>query len=190
MKRLLLPIVLIYVVLLVSCNRMEELKMRRIIKNEYGKVLDLSWSGYQVLADTVLNNFEIRKPITIVTHIYEDLCWECFSNYLKVAERYVNLFHSDSIQFVCIAYPRPVKELQSALDLAHTDPTKVMVVYDSDDVYLSSNNITKLKSGMNAFLIDRNHRIVLMGDPVRYDPMHDLYKKTIESLLENIETNL
>ena len=168
-----------------SCNYYESWKLRRAIKHEYGRVLDFSWPGFQVLQDTVLSDFEIKKPITVVSHIYKELCPECFANYLKVAEKFVNQFHTDSVQYVCISYPRPVRELQCALSLAKIDSTKVMIVYDSNNRYLSANSITKLGSGYNAFLIDEDHKVVLLGDPIRTESMLALCTKTIRSMLNS-----
>ena len=39
------------------------------------------------------------------------------------------------------------------------------------------------KSYTNAFLIDKNHKIVLLGDPIRNQAMYDLCKSQIESML-------
>ncbi len=168
-----------------SCSHYKNHQVRMMVKHEYGKVLDFSWAGYQILEDTLLPCFEINKPITIVSHIDDKLCPECFANYLRAAEKYVNQFHTDSIQYVCIAYPRPVDRLQYALSLAEIDSSKVMVVYDLENKYLTRNSIAKLSSGYNAFLIDEKQKIILLGDPIRSQSMYDLCKKQIEELLED-----
>ena len=166
-----------------SCSFYEKGKLRFTIMREYGKKLDFSWQGYQVLSDTLIPDYKISKPITIISYIDGDLCPECFSNYLNAAQMYVEQFKSDSIQFVCVAYPRPIDELQYALTLYELNPSDVMVVYDSNNDYLKKNSITKLSSGYNAFLIDKNHKIVLLGDPIRNQAMYDLCKSQIESML-------
>ena len=169
--------------LLSSCSYYENLKLRRMVKNNYGKVLDFSWPGYQILEDTILTDFKIDKPITIVSHIYGALCEECFANYLRTAEKYVYSFHSDSVQYVCITYPRPIENVQYAVKLAGVDPSKVMVVYDSEDLYLENNSITQLESGLNAFLIDKQHKVLLLGDPLRLESMYRISKTTIDRML-------
>ncbi len=167
-----------------GCSYCKKIRLRMMIRHEYGRVLDFSWSGSQIMSDTILTGFEIKKPITIVSHIDAKLCPECFANYLRGAEKYVSLFNSDSIQYVCIAYPRPIDELQYALSLSETDPSKVMVVYDSNNLYLKNNSLTKLSSGYNAFLIDKDHKIILLGDPIRIQSMYDLCKSHIQSMLD------
>lgn len=179
------PLICSLLLLVSSCDYCNTLKKRSMVKHEYGKVLDFSWTGLQILEDTLLPCFEINKPITIVSHIDDKLCPECFANYLRAAEKYVNQFHTDSIQYVCIAYPRPVDRLQYALSLAEIDSSKVMVVYDLENKYLTRNSIAKLSSGYNAFLIDEKHKIILLGDPIRSQSMYDLCKKQIQELLED-----
>lgn len=167
-------------VILNSCNYFKDIKTSWIIRHEYGKEINFSWPGYEVLTDTVYDYYEIKAPLTIVTYINEELCEECLSSYLKTAEKFINLFHSDSIEFVCIAYPRAIEKLKYALSLAGTDSLKVRMIYDSDNLYLSSNSITQLSSGYNAFLIDENHKVILMGDPIRSESVYELYKTTIQ----------
>lgn len=170
-----------------GCKYFDNIRTKIRIKYEFGKTIDFSWPGYEVLSDTLLNGFEISKPLTIVTHINQQLCSSCFGGYLKAAEQYVNFFKSDSIQMVCIAYPRSVDEIQDALSFAGVSPEKVRVVYDIEDLYLSSNSIDYLESGDNAFLLDRNHRILLIGDPVRFHSINEVYTSTIISMLRNNE---
>lgn len=173
--------------LLNGCEFIKREKLLLMVKQEYGKVLDFSWTGSQILVDSVITHFEIKKPVTIVSYIEEQLCPECFAKYLKGAEKYINLFHSDDVQFVCVVYPRPVEDLQYALTLSETNPNKVMIVYDTNNQYLAANAIEKLSSGLNVFLIDKDQKIVLLGDPIRSESMYDLCKKTVISMLDELQ---
>lgn len=157
-----------------------------MIKHEYGKVLDFSWPGSQIMPDTILQGFELNKPIIIVSYIDDKLCPECFANYLRAAEKYVNQFNSDNVQFVCIAYPRPIDRLQYAITLAEIDSSKIMVVYDLENHYQTYNSITKIPNGYNVFLIDHTHKIVLLGDPIRSQSMYDLCKTQIRTMLDGL----
>lgn len=186
-KKILKHISLCFFALLIcSCNYIEKKKLQLTIKHEYGRTLDFSWSGNRVLADTVISGFEIQKPITIVSYIDSKLCPECFSKYLKGAEKYVNRFHSDKVQYVCITYPRNIEDIQFAVTLSEVNPDKVMVVYDTDNEYLTINKIDKLAMGYNVFLVDSNHKIVLIGDPIRSESMYDYCKETIVSMLDEL----
>lgn len=169
-----------------GCNYFKNFKIRLMIKHEYGKVLDFSWTGYQLMTDTILKDFQINKPITVVSHIDDKLCPECFAKYLRAAELYVNQFHSDSVQYVCIAYARSIEDFQYALSLAKIDTSKIKVIYDCENQYLTKNSITKLASGYNAFLIDSKHKIKLLGDPLRNQSMYNLCKMQIQSMLNDL----
>lgn len=169
-----------------SCSHYKNHQVRMMVKHEYGKVLDFSWPGSKIMPDTILQGFELNKPITIVSYIDDKLCPECFANYLRAAEKYVKQFNSDNVQYVCIAYPRPVDKLQYAITLAEIDPSKIMVVYDTEDRYQTYNSIAKIPSGYNVFLIDKKHRIVLMGDPIRSQSMYDLCESQIRTMLNEL----
>ena len=169
--------------LFVGCNYIENNKYKRLVKREYGRILDLSWPGYLVLSDTIISNYQLSKPITIVSCIDDRLCTDCFAKYLHVAEQFVNKFQSEEVQYVCITHSKPVEEIQESLVLADLDSTKVMVVYDYNDLYLKRNRIEKVQSGINVFLIDKDHRILLVGDPIRSRTIYELYKTQIETIL-------
>lgn len=185
----------IYTILLFSflsvygCTNYENHKNQMMVKRLYGKELDFSWPGFQVLSDTVLQSYEINKQITVVTHIYDGLCEDCFSRYLKIADKYVSKFHSDSVQFICIMAPRSVESIQYSLQLSGIGNSNVKVIYDKNNQYLTKNKIDKLDSGDNAFLIDENHKIILVGDPIRSKPLNELYKNTITNMLINNTVN-
>lgn len=171
-------------ILLVGCNSFEKYKAKCLVKHQYGRVLDLSWPGYLVLSDTILPNYQLLKPITIVSYVNERLCTNCFAKYLHVAEQFVNKYQSDEVQYVCITHSRPVEEIQESVKLAHPDSTKVMVVFDYNDIYLKKNRIEKIPSGLDVFLIDKQHRILLVGDPLSRKKINELYKSQIENLLD------
>lgn len=163
------------------------MRIKYIVNHQIGKTLDFSWPGFQIFPDSISSDYEIKKPVSIVAYIDDGLCGDCFAGYLRAAEMIVNKFHSDCIQYVCITYPRSIDELQQSLSKANVDSTKVLVLYDSNNKYLSNNSITKIPDGFNVFLIDDKRRIKLIGDPIRKKSVFDLYKPKIESMLDVVE---
>ena len=181
---LIIQIILVSLILSISgCTYLERVNNRMMVKQLYGKALDFSWSGFHVMSDTVLPCYDINKPITIVTHINDGLCNDCFSRYLKTAEKFVGTFHCDSVQYICIMAPRPIESIQYSIQLSGISDSNVKVICDANNQYLTKNKIDKLESGDNAFLIDENHKIILMGDPIRSNPLNELYKKIIRDMI-------
>lgn len=186
-KKIKLLSIMLCLLLISSCDYCGKIRVRYMTNHQIGRTLDLSWPGIQLFSDSISSNYELNKPISIVAYIDDKLCGACFSGYLRTAEKFVNKFHSDSVQYVCITYPRSIDELQQSISKAGVDSTKVLVIYDSYNMYLSNNSITKMPGGFNVFLIDDKRRIKLLGDPIRKKSVFDLYKPQIESMLDNNE---
>lgn len=166
-----------------SCEKMDRIKDIYTIRRMNGKVLDLSGLGDQILKDTTYKAYTINKKLTIVSYIDNKLCPECFAKYLKVAESFINLFDSEEIQYVCIAYPRPLPDLQRAVSLSDVDSSKVMVIYDVNNVFRKNNNIKRTKLKLCSFMIGSDHKIITTGDPIRNVKMYNYCKEIIESVL-------
>ena len=166
-----------------SCEKMDRIKDIYTIRRMNGKVLDLSGLGDQILKDTTYKAYTINKKLTIVSYIDNKLCPECFAKYLKVAETFINLFDSEEIQYVCIAYPRPLHDLQRAVSLSDVDSSKVMVIYDVNNVFRKNNNIKRTKLKLCSFMIGSDHKIITTGDPIRNVKMYNYCKEIIESVL-------
>ena len=166
-----------------SCEKMDRIKDIYTIRRMNGKVLDLSGLGDQILKDTTYKAYTINKKLTIVSYIDNKLCPECFAKYLKVAESFINLFDSEEIQYVCIAYPRPLPDLQRAVSLSDVDSSKVMVIYDVNNVFRKNNNIKRTKLKLCSFMIGSDRKIITTGDPIRNVRMYNYCKEIIESVL-------
>lgn len=166
-----------------GCEQINRFKDIHTVRRMNGKVLDLSGLGDQVLKDTTYKEYSINKKLTIVSYIDNKLCPECFAKYLMVAEKFIDQFYSDEIQYVCIAYPRPLSDLQHALSLRDVDSSKVMVIYDVNNVFRKNNNIERTKIALCSFLIGSDHKIITTGDPIRNVRMYNYCKEIIESVL-------
>ena len=165
-----------------GCERIETLKNKQAVKHNYNKVVDFSWNRLQFLPDTVIENGEIvHKPIEIVSQIDRTLCADCLSKYLHFAEKYVTSYNSDSICFIAIITAERQKEIGSMI--SDIDTSKVKVLFDIDGRYMKGSNVREIEGVWNVFLLNREQRIVLMGDPLTQNKMEPLYKKEILRLL-------
>lgn len=69
------------------------------------------------------------------------------------------------------------------VDYIVNNVTKVTIpcFYDKDNLFFKANKLTKIKL-FQTFLIDRDNRITLVGNPIRSDIMRETYDKTLDSL--------
>lgn len=171
-----------FLFLLISCNNIDIIKLKRAVIHNYGRIIDFSWQKDQLLPDTILHDCTIMKrPLTIVSKVSNSLCPECLGNYLRAAEFYISSFHTDSILFVVIVSSDKIKEIQALMfDIS---PQKVQVIHDVNDIFLKGQSIKEIKGMWNVFLLDRNHKITLMGDPLTQKKVKPLYNKQILEII-------
>lgn len=168
--------------MITGCDQIETLKRKQTVKHNYNKVVDFSWNRLQLLSDTVIVNGELEhKPIEIVSQIDKSLCADCLSKYLHFAEKYVSSFNSDSLCFIAIVTADNQKGVSSMI--SDIDSGKVKVLFDVDGKFLKGSNVRKIEGVWNVFLLNREQRIVVMGDPLTQKKIEPLYKKEITRLL-------
>lgn len=178
--------------LIISCNNFNNIKIKSAVRHNIGKTIDFSWQKNQLLTDTIINNCLISdKPLTIVSKISKKLCPECLGNYLRGADFYVSSFNTDSIQFIGVVSSNDIKAIQAVI--SDVNPKMVNVIYDVNDAFLEGQSIKQIKGRWNVFLLDRNHKVILMGDPLTDKNVNALYNKQIKSIIEKegwVSTNV
>jgi hypothetical protein len=75
-----------------------------------------------------------------------------------------------------------IAELQYRLDIFDIDYN---IVIDSTRLFPKANPHIPADSRLHTFLLDKNGKVVLVGDPSHNPELWELYKKTITELVEN-----
>ncbi|HZK04102.1 MAG TPA: hypothetical protein VFC94_06845 [Bacteroidaceae bacterium] len=113
-----------------------------------------------------------------------ELCSPCFiTNYLSATADYTHKYPIDSVQYICVMYPRPIEEIQEAMDSLELPQT--VVIYDKYDQYLKRNSLEKYTDMFRAFLLDKDNRVVFVGDPLRNTNLQKLYVEKIIEMIAN-----
>jgi peroxiredoxin len=166
-----------------SCINNSDLKIKNAVRHNIGKTIDFSWQKNQILTDTIINDCSISdKPLTIISKVSKTLCPECLGNYLQGADVFVSGFRTDSIQFIGVVSSNDIKAIQAAI--SNVNPKMVKLIYDVNDDFLEGQSIRQIKGRWDVFLLDRNHKVLLMGDPLTDTNVNALYKKQIKSIIE------
>lgn len=184
-KRALLFSLLLSVFLL-GCDNSQPKQVKRAVRHNIGRVIDISCLKRQLYSDTiaVIEEWE-TPPLMIISEVSKTMCPECLVHYLIAAEYYINLFKSDSICFVAVFSSESQLEIQDSI--SGINPTKVKVFYDEKAEYLNNSGIKKVFGRWNVFLVDKNKKILLMGDPLGSLKVKDLYDKTIAEQLDKMK---
>lgn len=104
--------------------------------------------------------------------------WE-WNEIVKTSEQSDGKFATQFIFFPQIEYRdslvQPVKKL----------PLDWPIVFDSLGEFRKQNISFPIDSRFHTFLLDKNGKVVLVGDPVNNPKLWELYKTTITQLIEN-----
>lgn len=168
-----------------SCQLLEELKIKKIVNQTYGRQIDPKWMGLQLLEDTIVTVSDIaKKPITIITYEEYQLCTGCLQKYLWGAEKLVEYFKSDYIEFIAIIVPREdYSEIQDIIK--GLDCNKVKVICDVNQDFFNKNHLEKIPKKLNGYLLDKDHRVVVIGNPLTSNYVGDLYKKIMPQMIKD-----
>ncbi len=175
----------IVLTLFCSCQIAEELRIKRIVNQTYGRQIDSQWMGLQLFEDTVVTVSDIaEKPISIITYEEYQLCGGCLQKYFWGAEKLVDYFKTDIIEFIVIIEPREdYSEIQDII--RGLDCNKVKVICDINQDFFSKNHLEKIPNKMNGYLLDKDHRVVVIGNPLTSNSIGDLYKKIMPQMIKD-----
>ena len=86
--------------------------------------------------------------------------------------------------FLCCCFPgeRGYRSLISELQFSEP-PYPVYV--DKENLFQTSNPSIPDDSRYHTFLLDRNNRVVLVGNPLASNAMRSLFRKTLDNMLAN-----
>ena len=153
------------------------------IKKLYGKEIVFNNQMKQVLKDTIQDINISDIPIKIVLNAEPRLCNSCFANYYKVISHYIQTIGNDSVK--CIFIINDVHKEVLRTIMKEQEYKSIIVLLDNEKHYLSNNSLEKYHNMLTCFLLDKNNRVVLVGDPLRSSRIRELYNEQIRLLLAN-----
>lgn len=169
---------------IISCTQYERFSVQQSIKRNIGKTIDLSLIEYQLFPDTVVSFTGLQADnAIIVTQVQPDLCTDCLSKYIHMAEKYVSTFHSDSVLFVVILGADMQREVQSMIP--DVDSNKVIILFTKNNDFLKRSTFVENRKVSNSFLLNKYYKIVLVGDPLTNQKLQYCYNNQIQKMLGN-----
>ncbi len=91
----------------------------------------------------------------------------------------------DSCAVMVILAPTTTEQFAAASAMCGMYDRPNLLLWDSTAAFICSNPVVPQNELYHTFLLDRDDRVVLVGSPVGNPRMWDLYKRTIEKLIEN-----
>ena len=172
-------ILLMLICLLAACQDSDKQRLTRLVKEWDGKeVVFPSRSVFTVQGrDTVDFRWEF-SPYRIVTYVDSIGCTSCklqLPKWKQLIAETDSLFGKDKLSYVFFFHPKDLREL---MYLTRRDAFTYPVCFDREDAF---NRLNRFPSEMSlqTFLLDKDNRVVAVGNPVHNPKVKELYLNII-----------
>lgn len=159
--------------LLIGCKNNHMTEMRKMYQ-------------HQISFKDISDSLNISQQIKIIVYYDSTHCAICqlkqIHNWNKYIE-YLNALTPDvSVYFIISPSNEQIKN--TTLNIQHLKLTPYNIILDSTNTFKKINPVIPLNnSSLHTFLLDKNNRIVLIGNPLNGDAMWELFKSTLENML-------
>lgn len=143
--------------------------------------LNTVWNG----KDTVLTNFT-KAPIKFVVLIDSHNCASCLV--AKMSEWNNIVAYADSLQqwfnIIFLFSPKNIDldRVEAAIKINRFD---YPLFIDKTASFVKQNSKLPKNRRLHNFLLDKNNRVIMVGNPLYSPVLWSLYKKTIQELINN-----
>ena len=176
---------LVCCVLWVGCDNSKK-ETRKLLKGLMYQQIDFDWPKEYVFYDTVIagKDFTIDTPLKIVIYKDSTSCSSCMNTYLSMGAELMeyaknnHIFNTDSVSFV-VVMSRSRAEMKECFQ-GKAIP-QVVVINDLNKEFKNRNGLNKY----TAFLLNKEDKVVAVGDMMTNLRVRDLYIDQINSLLAN-----
>lgn len=175
-------VISVSIILLLSCT-----------EHHRKKQLERLFSSEIILPDTSflfnkdLDSVNLDIPAKMVVYFDAETCASCALSRIWEWDEvsHVTQASNGKYQTLFIFTPKQ-KDLQTVKRVFQGMHMENKLVYVDDRQYFITNNPTIPEDAMfHTFLLDRENRIVLVGNPVHNEKLWELYKNTINQLIKD-----
>ena len=170
--------------LVVSCSESEKERLSRLVQEWEGKeILFPAHSTFTIQGkDTVDFDFK-GAAYTIVTYIDSVGCTSCklqLHRWKELVKEVDSLTNGD-VPFLFYFHPKDIKELRY---LTRRDAFAYPVCFDEKDDF---NRLNRFPSEMmfQTFLLDKENRVIALGNPIQNPKVKELYLNLIKGMGES-----
>lgn len=170
--------------LMVSCSESEKERLSRLVQEWEGKeILFPAHSTFTIQGkDTVDFDFK-GAAYTIVTYIDSVGCTSCklqLHRWKELVKEVDSLTNGD-VPFLFYFHPKDIKELRY---LTRRDAFAYPVCFDEKDDF---NRLNRFPSEMmfQTFLLDKENRVIALGNPIQNPKVKELYLNLIKGMGES-----
>lgn len=168
----------LYSVIFMSCSNNKEVRQ---IKMLIGRKISFDIPLNQINEDTILKfspSYFSQNP-KIITYYDETSCTKCMISSNIIMKRYLDSLYIPA-ELIVIAYPVNDSLLSSYMkDLR----ASFILLSDVDNMFLRKNKMEKILARNRTMLLDKNNKIVLVGEPFHNSKLAKLYRDAASKLI-------
>jgi hypothetical protein len=165
--------------ILFSCKEKKKIaeEPQSIVKEWMGKEINFPESIQPTVAGQTVYHFSEPRPYKILVYTDTVGCTSCklrldlWKDYIKEADS----VSGHQVNFLFYFFPKPTDDLQAILKL---DNFKQPIYVDSRDEINKMNSFPK-QMLYQCFLLDRDNKVILIGNPTIRPKLWEIYKKQI-----------
>lgn len=125
-------------------------------------------------------------PVLLVVYRDKNECVPCqigqLGKYRKMVDFKQDVGDGYSVAFI---FSPEKKDLETAYTTISNANVKFPLFLDKEGVFSADNNSIPKEPELHVFLLDKNRKVILAGDPSHNPALWRLYKKIIVTMLEN-----
>ncbi len=142
-----------------------------------GEKIDISLNAMEKRVPSFYKAHEENtcKSYKLVTYIDSSSCSPCGIDHLFDWEQFINEVNEkkDSLSFIFIVAPRKTQLEQTYYAIAHSSLSNAIYV-DTSYVFRANNPCMKKGYIFGSFLLDKNNKVILVGNPLDNPKIHNL----------------
>ena len=172
--------------LLFSCQ--SRLKIAHSLEELQTKTMLIEEKGLQKYIKSQQVQFSEfqRHKISLLIHYDSTECSTCLVNHLTDMEDLFIISSNTNFEFLPIIVFSPSPTQYEKLVLVLCDNRFSYPIYiDRSNSIRRNNPFLKYHHRYQGFLLDKNDKIVLVGNPIGSDAMWSLFRKTLDNMLAN-----
>ena len=171
-------ILLILLFMFVGCS--SKTKQQIAVRRMYGRTIEYANDYIAVDKDTFTQKQVYKNDVvTLVTYIDSVICPKCVLNEYQLFRDLFDQYDKSQFQLLLIIGKRDPSEVRgflSELDFPY-------VVYIDNGWFFDSNKLSAILPQNRSFLLDKESKVRLIGDPFLNKKIYDLYSETIHNLI-------
>lgn len=174
-------LIISFLLVFVACSNRNSITVA--VKKLYGRSIKINWDDEVIIKKESSPSTPYHmRPVKILLSFDANECIECFRNNIVACANYSDHLPKEYVSIICLVPFRREDIIANVCDLYLSD---LCIISDVDNQFAKTNKVEEYNSFFRSYLINKNDRIVLVGNPLRNQDLKELYEKTIKELLSD-----